>query len=257
MNPAEAMKLAALIRRIRDERKVSVIMIEHVMPAVMSLSDRVVVLDHGKKIAEGTAGARWSSDPLGHRGLPRQGPPGDHRVSEPLLARRRDRRLLRRRPGPLRPQPRGPRGRDRDAPRLERRRQDHHAAGDLRGSARRAPATSASGAESLAAPARRRARRARDRARARGPRALDASSPCARTSSSAPTTRAPARRCAEPREGVRDVPAPARAERPARGQPLRRRAADVRHRAGAHERADAPHARRAEPRALARCSSIR
>ncbi len=54
VNPAEAMKLAALIRRIRDERGVSVIMIEHVMPAVMSLSDRVAVLDYGKKIAEGT-----------------------------------------------------------------------------------------------------------------------------------------------------------------------------------------------------------
>jgi branched-chain amino acid transport system ATP-binding protein len=53
VNPAEAMKLAALIRRIRDERGVSIVMIEHVMPAVMSLSDRVVVLDHGKKIAEG------------------------------------------------------------------------------------------------------------------------------------------------------------------------------------------------------------
>ena len=54
LNPAEAMRLAALIRRIRDERGVAVIMIEHVMPAVMSLSDRVAVLDHGKKIAEGT-----------------------------------------------------------------------------------------------------------------------------------------------------------------------------------------------------------
>jgi branched-chain amino acid transport system ATP-binding protein len=53
VNPAEAMKLAALIRRIRDERGVAIIMIEHVMAAVMSLSDRVVVLDHGKKIAEG------------------------------------------------------------------------------------------------------------------------------------------------------------------------------------------------------------
>jgi branched-chain amino acid transport system ATP-binding protein len=54
VNPTEAMELAALIRRVRDERGTSIIMIEHVMPAVMSLSDRVVVLDHGKKIAEGT-----------------------------------------------------------------------------------------------------------------------------------------------------------------------------------------------------------
>jgi branched-chain amino acid transport system ATP-binding protein len=53
VSPAEAMKLAALVRRIRDERRVSVILIEHVMPAVMALSERVVVLDHGKKIAEG------------------------------------------------------------------------------------------------------------------------------------------------------------------------------------------------------------
>ena len=54
LNPSEAQALAALIRKIRDERGVSVIMIEHVMPAVMSLSDRVLVLDQGRKIAEGT-----------------------------------------------------------------------------------------------------------------------------------------------------------------------------------------------------------
>ena len=54
LNPAEAQALGALIRRIRDERGASIIMIEHVMPAVMSLSDRVVVLDHGKRIAEGS-----------------------------------------------------------------------------------------------------------------------------------------------------------------------------------------------------------
>jgi branched-chain amino acid transport system ATP-binding protein len=53
LNPAEAQALAALIRRIRDDGRASIIMIEHVMPAVMSLSDRVMVLDHGKRIAEG------------------------------------------------------------------------------------------------------------------------------------------------------------------------------------------------------------
>jgi branched-chain amino acid transport system ATP-binding protein len=52
LNPTEAVALAALIRKIR-ERGVSIIMIEHVMPAVMSLSDRVTVLNYGKKIAEG------------------------------------------------------------------------------------------------------------------------------------------------------------------------------------------------------------
>jgi branched-chain amino acid transport system ATP-binding protein len=54
VNPAEAIAFAALIRRVRDDRGISVIMTEHVMPAVMSLSDRVMVLDHGKRIAEGT-----------------------------------------------------------------------------------------------------------------------------------------------------------------------------------------------------------
>jgi branched-chain amino acid transport system ATP-binding protein len=53
VSPAEAMTLAALIRSIRDQRGVGIVLIEHVMPAVMSLSDRVAVLDHGKKIAEG------------------------------------------------------------------------------------------------------------------------------------------------------------------------------------------------------------
>jgi branched-chain amino acid transport system ATP-binding protein len=53
VNPAEAMALAALVRRVRDERGTSIVMIEHVMPAVMSLSDRVIVLDHGRKLAEG------------------------------------------------------------------------------------------------------------------------------------------------------------------------------------------------------------
>ena len=53
VNPAEAVQMADLIRSVREKRGLSIILIEHVMPAVMRLSDRVVVLDAGKKIAEG------------------------------------------------------------------------------------------------------------------------------------------------------------------------------------------------------------
>jgi branched-chain amino acid transport system ATP-binding protein len=45
--------MLGIFRRIRDQG-VTVIMIEHLMHAVMNVSDRVVVLDYGKKIAEGT-----------------------------------------------------------------------------------------------------------------------------------------------------------------------------------------------------------
>ena len=54
VNPAEALELAALIRRLRDERGVSIVMTEHVMAAVMRLCDRVMVLDAGRRIAEGS-----------------------------------------------------------------------------------------------------------------------------------------------------------------------------------------------------------
>jgi branched-chain amino acid transport system ATP-binding protein len=53
VNPAEARDMVTLIRRIRDEKAISILMIEHVMAAVMSLCEHVVVLDAGKLIAAG------------------------------------------------------------------------------------------------------------------------------------------------------------------------------------------------------------
>ena len=52
MNPTESADLMRLIRRIR-ESGVTVLLIEHHMKVVMGISDRLTVLDHGVKIAEG------------------------------------------------------------------------------------------------------------------------------------------------------------------------------------------------------------
>jgi branched-chain amino acid transport system ATP-binding protein len=54
MNPRETAELNELIVRLRGDEGVSVLLIEHDMKLVMSISDRVVVLDYGRKIAEGT-----------------------------------------------------------------------------------------------------------------------------------------------------------------------------------------------------------
>ena len=54
MNHDETMHMVALVRRLRDERGVTVLLVEHDMPAVMKISDRIVVLNFGEKIAEGT-----------------------------------------------------------------------------------------------------------------------------------------------------------------------------------------------------------
>ena len=61
MNPAETIELIALIRRIRD-LGVTVLLVEHDMKVVMQVSENIVVLDHGEKIAEGSP-AQIQRDP--------------------------------------------------------------------------------------------------------------------------------------------------------------------------------------------------
>jgi branched-chain amino acid transport system ATP-binding protein len=54
MNPEETQHMMGLIRKIRDERNVTIVLVEHDMKAVMGLCERISVLSFGQKIAEGT-----------------------------------------------------------------------------------------------------------------------------------------------------------------------------------------------------------
>jgi branched-chain amino acid transport system ATP-binding protein len=53
MNPQESAALTDFMRKLRDERGMTILLIEHDMKVVMGVSERVTVLDHGEKIAEG------------------------------------------------------------------------------------------------------------------------------------------------------------------------------------------------------------
>ena len=54
MNPVETHEITELIGKLRDERGYTILVIEHDMHVVEGISDRVVALDHGIKIAEGS-----------------------------------------------------------------------------------------------------------------------------------------------------------------------------------------------------------
>ena len=54
MNPAETAEMIGFIRRLRDELGITILLIEHDMKVVMTISEQISVLDYGTKIAEGT-----------------------------------------------------------------------------------------------------------------------------------------------------------------------------------------------------------
>jgi branched-chain amino acid transport system ATP-binding protein len=54
MNPSETQEMVHFIRRMRDELGITILIIEHQMRVVMSISEKITVLDFGQKIAEGT-----------------------------------------------------------------------------------------------------------------------------------------------------------------------------------------------------------
>jgi len=53
LNPSETVKITTLIQELREKKGITILWIEHKMDAILNTCDRIVVLDYGKKIAEG------------------------------------------------------------------------------------------------------------------------------------------------------------------------------------------------------------
>jgi len=62
MNPVETQELLRLIRRLRDELKITIVLVAHDIPLVMNLCDRIQVLNYGRTIAEGDPAAVRSDE---------------------------------------------------------------------------------------------------------------------------------------------------------------------------------------------------
>ena len=68
MNPSETVELMDNIRKIRDEFRIAVLLIEHDMNLVMNICEGICVLNYGKVIAKGTA-ERDQAESRRHRGI--------------------------------------------------------------------------------------------------------------------------------------------------------------------------------------------
>jgi len=62
MNPQESAEFTAFVSRLRDDRGLTILLIEHDMKVVMGVSERITVLDHGEKIAEGSPSEIQTND---------------------------------------------------------------------------------------------------------------------------------------------------------------------------------------------------
>jgi len=78
LNPSEIGNMVEIVKKIRD-RGITIIMIEHVMKAVMNVSDRIIVLDYGQQIAEGSPEEISSNEKVIEAYL------GDPKLAEKLL----------------------------------------------------------------------------------------------------------------------------------------------------------------------------
>ena len=136
MNPVETHEITELISKLRTEGGYTILVIEHDMHVVEGISDRVIALDHGVKIAEGSFD-EVATDPrvveayLGTKAAERSERAG-RRTARPLLQPLRDQHLLRPDPHPPGRRDRGRRGRARLAARRQRLREVDDAEDDPR-----------------------------------------------------------------------------------------------------------------------------